>query len=69
MTEFTIALNENERNELIRIINQEIEDTRVEMHRTHSPAFRDDVKNEEELLGRLLAKLTRQPQSAASPGK
>lgn len=63
MTEITVILNEDERAELLRILNRELGDVRVEVHRTHSPEFREFVKTEEGILRRLSEKL----RQAAAP--
>ncbi|HEV3256190.1 MAG TPA: hypothetical protein VG013_04865 [Gemmataceae bacterium] len=55
--EFTLVLNEPERAELLRILEQSLRDTRVEVHRTHTPDFREQVLQEEALLRNLLNKL------------
>ncbi len=47
---------------LRRLVDTALGDTRIEVHRTHhSPEFREEVKQEEELLRGLLAKLQKAP--------
>jgi hypothetical protein len=52
----SLAISEEERTELVRLLEQALGETRVEMHRTHTPAYRDRVKGEEALLRALLGK-------------
>jgi hypothetical protein len=60
MSDMQVQLTIQERNLLIRILNRELGDTRVELHRTHfSPEFRGEVKEEEAMLRQLLGKLKR----------
>jgi hypothetical protein len=60
MAEFTLTLNEQERAVLERLLNQSLGDTRVEVHHTHTPGYREEVLREENLIRGLLAKV-RQP--------
>ena len=57
MAEFSLTINEQERAELLRVLKSSLAETRVEVRRTDTPAFRDDVKHEEEVLRHLLEKL------------
>jgi hypothetical protein len=58
MNDVTVKLNAEEAGLLLRLVGTALGDTRVEVHRTHhTPAFRDDVKKEEDLLRTILAKL------------
>jgi hypothetical protein len=57
MAEFNLSINERERIELLRILEQALGDTRVEVHHTHTPAYREDVKREESILRALLEKV------------
>ena len=57
MSDFTVKFNADERQELVRIVTRELEDTRVEVHHTHTPGFRDEVLQEEKLLRGMLSKL------------
>jgi len=55
----TVTLDEEERAELLHLIEQTLVDTRVEVHRTHTPDYRAQVIHREELLRRLVQKLRR----------
>jgi hypothetical protein len=57
MAEFTVVLNEREREELLLMLEQALRDTRVEVHRTHTPGYRENVQMEEALLRGLLDKV------------
>ncbi len=58
MSDITLNITEEERVELLRIVNRSLEEARVEVHRTHSPNFRDEVIQEENILRALMQKLT-----------
>ena len=53
----TFVLTEDERAELMRILERALEESRVEIHRTHTPDFRDRVLGEQALLRGLMDKL------------
>ncbi len=58
MDEIILKLTPEESAILQRLVGIAIGDTRVEVHHTHhSPTYRDDLKKEEDVLRRLLAKL------------
>jgi hypothetical protein len=57
MAETEITLTREERDYLVRLLRTTIGETRVEAHRTHTPAFRDRVLAEETLERGLLSKL------------
>jgi hypothetical protein len=57
MAEFTLTLNEDERAELALILEQSLKETRVEVHRTHTPGFRENVLREETILRSLLQRV------------
>jgi hypothetical protein len=57
MAELTLVLNEPERRELLRLLNQALGDTRVEVHHTHTPGYREIVQQEEAVIRGLLEKL------------
>jgi hypothetical protein len=59
MADFHLVLNEQERGELLRLLEQALGDTRVEVHRTHAPGYREEVQREEEVIRGLLDKLRR----------
>ena len=62
MNEIILKLTSDETAELLRLVSAALGDTRVEVHRTHhTPEFRDNVKQEEDLLRGILKKL--QPQA------
>jgi hypothetical protein len=51
--------SEEERVEMVRLLEQVLGETRVEIHRTHTPGYRDRVIGQESLLRGLLVKLQR----------
>jgi hypothetical protein len=55
--EYQLAISEEERAELLRLLEREIGDVRVESRRTDTPTFHDQLRDEEALLRRLAAKL------------
>jgi hypothetical protein len=57
MADFTLTLSENERAELLRLLEESLKDTRVEVHRTHTPGYRENVQLEESILRGLLQKV------------
>jgi hypothetical protein len=59
MAEFNLVINEKERNELLRLLKSSLGETRVEVHRTHTPGYREDVKQEEQVIRNLLEKVQR----------
>jgi adenine C2-methylase RlmN of 23S rRNA A2503 and tRNA A37 len=52
----SFMITEEERAELIRMLKQVLGETRVEVHRTHTPKYRERVLEEEALLRGLLDK-------------
>jgi hypothetical protein len=62
-TEYTLALSEDERVELLGLLDRELADLHVECRRTDTPAFHDQLRDEEMLLRALAAKVRqlRQP--------
>ncbi len=52
-----LMITEEERAELLRLLEQLLGETRVEIHRTHTPDYRAMVISQESLLRGLLAKL------------
>jgi hypothetical protein len=56
-TEFTLKLNNEERQELRQLLQHAFEETRVELHHTHTPSFRDQVLGQEQLFRGLINKL------------
>jgi len=57
MSQVNLTLTNDERDYLVRMLQKALEDVRVEVHRTHTPDFRAQVQNEEELVRGLLAKV------------
>ena len=56
----TFMFSEEERVEMVRLLEQILGETRVEIHRTHyNPNYRDRVIGQEALLRGLLVKLQR----------
>ncbi len=61
MKEITLTFSAAEITLLLRLVGTALADTRVEVHRTHlTPEFRDGLKEEENVLRALLAKLQEQ---------
>lgn len=52
----TVTLTGAERAEIIRLLNGALAESRVEVHRTHTPEYRERVIGEETLLRGLLEK-------------
>ncbi len=52
-------ISEEERGELVRLLEQSLKETRGEIHKTHTPEYRDRVVGQESLLRGLLVKLQR----------
>jgi len=59
MAEFNLVIDEQERKELMRLLKNSLGETRVEVHRTHTPGYREDVKHEEQVIRNLLQKVQR----------
>jgi hypothetical protein len=59
MADVSVMFTEEERAELLRLVEHSLGETRVEVHRTHTPDFRADVQREEQVLRGLLTKLSR----------
>jgi hypothetical protein len=57
MAGMQITLTSEEKDYLVRTLQNAMGETRVEVHRTHSPEFRERVLEEEKLVRTLLAKL------------
>ncbi len=54
----TLTISEVERAEIVRLLEQVLGETRVEVHRTHTPEYRDRVQAAESLLRGLLDKFS-----------
>ena len=66
MNPLQISLSAEERGLLVRLLQTELGETRVELHHTHfSPEYRSEVKAEEALLRALLGKLGAEPPKPA----
>lgn len=57
MADANTMLTREEKDYLVRILQNALGETRVEVHRTHSPQFRERVLDEEKLVRGLLSKL------------
>lgn len=57
MAEFNLLINEQERAELLRVLKSSLGETRVEVHHTHTPGYRENVQHEEEVIRGLLKKI------------
>lgn len=57
MSTFTLQLSDEERTELLQLVEHSLKETRVEVHRTHTPDYRASVQHEEGVLRNILAKL------------
>ncbi|MGA9924566.1 MAG: hypothetical protein WBQ29_14290, partial [Isosphaeraceae bacterium] len=55
----TFMISEEERVEMVRLLEQSLKETRGEIHKTHTPDYRDRVIGQETLLRGLLVKLQR----------
>jgi hypothetical protein len=55
----TLILSTEERDSLLGLLRQALGETRVEVHRTHTPAFRERVIGQEVLIRTLIEKLER----------
>jgi len=52
-----LTLDQAESTELLRLLENALGETRVEVHRTHTPQFRAGVQHEEGILKSILEKL------------
>ena len=57
MAQFNLVINDQERAELVSLLKNSLGETRVEVRRTDTPGFRENVKHEEEVIRGLLEKL------------
>jgi hypothetical protein len=60
-----VELTPAEAQYLAELLSRALAEARVEMHRTQTTDYRQQVHEEEELLRRLLAKLSAPPERAA----
>jgi hypothetical protein len=58
-TKFILAMDEMEHAELLKLLERELRDTRVEARRTESPDYQDEVHHQESILEGLIEKLRR----------
>jgi hypothetical protein len=56
----TLVLNQDERGELLQLLEQALGDIRVEVHRTHTPDYRARLLQREGLLRTLIEKFRRE---------
>jgi len=52
----SLALDEQEKSELLGLLEAALGDLRVEVHRTHTPDYREQLVRREALLQRLIKK-------------
>ncbi len=52
-----LTLDQAESTELLSLLEHTLGETRVEVHRTHTPHFRSGVQHEEAILKNILGKL------------
>jgi len=52
-----VTLTQEEKNYLVRVLQNAIGETRVEVHHTHTPQYRERVLDEEKLIRGLLTKV------------
>jgi hypothetical protein len=57
MAEFHLVLSEQEKSYLEGILKSALSETRVEVHRTHTPDYRTQVLSEEDLVRKLIDKV------------
>jgi hypothetical protein len=55
--EYHLTLTDEERAQLVGLLEAALAESRVEARRTHTPAFREQVIDEEEVIRGLLDKL------------
>jgi len=55
--QFSLVLNEEERTQLLNVLNQVLRDTRIEVHRTEAPDYREWVERREQILQDIINRL------------
>jgi hypothetical protein len=55
--DITLSLNEAERRALLELLQMTLGEVRVELHRTHTPDYRDFVQRQESIIRGLLEKI------------
>lgn len=58
-TQFTLTLDEHERDQLLILLEREVRETHVEARRTESPDYQDQIHHQETVLHGLIEKLRR----------
>jgi hypothetical protein len=58
-TNFSLTLTDEERAELLRLLENSVVETHVESRRTESPEYQKEIHHEEAVLRSLLAKVRR----------
>ena len=53
----TLQLSGEERDELVRLIENALSDTKIELRRTRKPDWRDELQQQEDVLASLLGRL------------
>jgi hypothetical protein len=53
----SLTLDEHEVNEVLGLLDVALRDLRVEIHRTHTPDYRESLKQREALLQQLIEKV------------
>ncbi len=54
---FTLDLNEIEQQELVKLLEETLDDLRIEIRHTDARAYREDLSHEEVVLRGLMAKV------------
>ncbi len=69
-TSHILTLSGEERDSLLGLLRQTLGEARIEVHRTHTPAFRELVLGEEVAIRNLIGKLERlgADQAEVAPG-
>jgi hypothetical protein len=68
--QLSLVLNEEERTQLLSVLTQVLRDTRIEIHRTEAPDYREWVEHRETILQDITNRLlVLNPGSAAEGGK
>jgi hypothetical protein len=56
---FNVILSVEEKETILQLLETSLGETRVEVHRTHTPDFRDKVKHREVVTAALIEKFRR----------
>jgi hypothetical protein len=57
--QFTLALDDKERAELLLLLEESLVDTHAEKRRTDAPAYRERIQQQEAIIRRLAEKVRR----------